>query len=58
MCFTYNHNQHLISTYVDGRLNNHQKYEVDKAVTGNRAQLGQGLAAERSLSGDLTQVNK
>ena len=57
LCFTYDHQQHLISTYVDGRLNNHQNYEVDKTMSGNGAVLGQGLEAQRSFSGDLTQVN-
>lgn len=58
MCFTYDHQKYLISTYVDGRLNNHQNYEIDKPAAGNGARLGQGLTPQRSFSGDLTQVDR
>ncbi|XP_071533859.1 uncharacterized protein [Panulirus ornatus] len=57
LCFTYDHQRHLISTYVDGRLNNHQEYDVGRHMSGDRAKLGQGAEIQRSLSGDLTQVN-
>lgn len=58
LCFTYDHQKPRISTYVDGRLNNHQDYEIDKPVSGYGARLGQGVEPTRSLSGDLTQVDR
>nr|XP_045583291.1 uncharacterized protein LOC123746084 [Procambarus clarkii] len=57
LCFTYDHTQHLISTYVDGSLNNHQEYDIVRTVSGVKARLGQGMMPRRSFSGDLTQVN-
>ncbi|KAG7166024.1 hypothetical protein Hamer_G011953, partial [Homarus americanus] len=56
LCFTYDHKRHLISTYVDGSLNNHQEYDIIRTMSAARARLGQGYTPERSFSGDLTQV--
>ncbi|KAK3857175.1 hypothetical protein Pcinc_036553, partial [Petrolisthes cinctipes] len=57
LCFTYDHEKHLISTYVDGGLNNEQVYEVGLSIHGNGVRLGQGTQSQRSFSGQLTQVN-
>ncbi|KAK4307059.1 hypothetical protein Pmani_021151 [Petrolisthes manimaculis] len=57
LCFTYDHEKHLISTYVDGDLNNEQVYEVARSIHGNGVRLGQGTQSQRSFSGHLTQVN-
>ncbi|KAK8391174.1 hypothetical protein O3P69_017079 [Scylla paramamosain] len=57
LCFTYDHRQHVISTYVDGRLNNEQQYEVGASFSGSRVVLGQGNGPKRSLSADLSQVS-
>lgn len=56
LCFTYDHQKHVISTYLDGRLNNEQMYDVGSSIQGNGARLGQGTQPQRSFSGDLTQV--
>lgn len=42
---------------MDGRQTNEQQYNVKGYMAGDRAKLGQGAQAERSLSGDLTQVS-
>ncbi|KAK4314330.1 hypothetical protein Pmani_014362 [Petrolisthes manimaculis] len=57
LCFTYDDKNHMIRTYVDGRQTNEQQYDVKRYMAGDRAKLGQGAEAQRSLSGDLTQVN-
>ncbi|XP_071530487.1 uncharacterized protein [Panulirus ornatus] len=57
LCFTYDHQRHLIGTYVDGHLNNHQEYDIVRHMSGDRAKLGQGAGIQRSFSGDLSQVN-
>ncbi|XP_068221246.1 uncharacterized protein [Palaemon carinicauda] len=57
ICFTYDHSKKLIGTYINGKLNNYQEYDIGRPIFGNYASLGQGDTPERSFSGDLTQVN-
>ncbi|XP_064089932.1 uncharacterized protein LOC135203933 [Macrobrachium nipponense] len=57
ICFTYNHTQKLLGTYINGHLNNYQEYDIGRPIFGNHASLAQGQTPERSFSGDLTQVN-
>ncbi|KAG7160999.1 Glutamate-gated chloride channel subunit beta-like 1 [Homarus americanus] len=47
----------LISTYLDGELNNQQEFVLLSPVYGDWARLGQNFEASNSFSGDLTQVN-
>ncbi|MPC29987.1 Glutamate-gated chloride channel subunit beta [Portunus trituberculatus] len=57
LCFTYNHNKKLISTFLDGELNNVQDFVLLSPVYGNWARLGQNFEARNSFSGDLSQIN-
>ncbi|KAK7022743.1 hypothetical protein SK128_021286 [Halocaridina rubra] len=57
LCFTYNHTQSLIKTYINGELSNEQEYNIGEPVYGDKLTLGQGATPERSFSGMLTQVN-
>ncbi|XP_064079627.1 LOW QUALITY PROTEIN: uncharacterized protein LOC135196740 [Macrobrachium nipponense] len=57
ICFTYDHSAQLITTYIDGKLNNYQAYNVGRPVFGDKATVGQGDNKERSFSGKLSQVN-
>lgn len=57
LCFTYDAEQHLLSTYIDGHLNSNQDVDFhDKYISADRAVLGQGVDHMRSFSGNLTQV--
>lgn len=58
LCFTYNHTKNLISTFLDGELNNVQDFVLKSPVYGNWARLGQNFEARNSFSGDLTQVSR
>lgn len=57
MCFTYDHEQHLLSTYVDGELNSRQNVSIKNYIAADGAVLGQGIDYMRSFSGNLTQVS-
>lgn len=57
LCFTYDYDQHVISTFLDGELNNQQKFILLSPVYGNWARLGQNFEARNSFSGDLTQAS-
>ncbi|KAK8375461.1 hypothetical protein O3P69_008356 [Scylla paramamosain] len=58
LCFTYDAKQHILSTYVDGHLNNDQDVDFhNKYIAADGAVLGQGVDYMRSFSGNLTQVN-
>ncbi|KAK3891914.1 hypothetical protein Pcinc_004228 [Petrolisthes cinctipes] len=57
LCFTYDYIHHIISTFLDGELNNEQEFLLLSPVYGNWARLGQNFEARNSFSGDLTQVN-
>lgn len=56
LCFTYDHPKNLISTFLDGELNNVQDFVLKSPVYGNWARLGQNFEPRNSFSGDLTQV--
>ncbi|KAK7065522.1 hypothetical protein SK128_006704 [Halocaridina rubra] len=59
ICFTYDHEKTIISTYMDGELNNHQMYDIGENIFGDNVTIGQSdkKTSQKSFSGELTQVN-
>ena len=60
MCFLYDHDNKVISSYIDGSLNYKDNYFIGAPAFGDQFWLGQGAKVgvdETSYSGELTQVN-
>ena len=61
LCFLYDHDNRVISSYIDGVLNYEDNYFIGAPAYGDLVWLGQGARVsvdETSLSGEITQVIK